>query len=348
MKCNHKEEVIRLVLINQIRFGRQILPLTLVIMICVFLIGCGGKKTKVYRVGILSGAGAFVNIKDSLKDGMTKLGYVEGKNIVYDVQELNENPVGEQQVLKKFVADKVDLIFVFPTEPALAAKAATRKTNIPVVFAMGTIEDTGLVESVRQPGGNITGVRFNGPDVIVKGLEILLELAPNTKRIWIIHDTNYPAGISSMEALRSAASLRGVTLVETNVDSLGSLNAAIEARDKLSDIGIDAINLIPDVITLSPAGFAMISKFAYEHRVPICGGAAFAVRQGSVFTTIPDNVEMGRLAAPLVDKIFKGILAGTIPVVTPESHLHINYKRIQELGLEVSEGLLSRADEIIR
>ncbi|MFA5356913.1 MAG: ABC transporter substrate binding protein [Candidatus Omnitrophota bacterium] len=191
-------------------------------------------------------------------------------------------------------------------------------------------------------------MRFNGSDLIVKGAEILLELAPHVKRIWIIHDKNYPAGTSSMEALDLFASSNRISLIETHVGSLQELDAILRARAGSGDIGIDAINIIPDVITLSPPGFELINRFSAEHKLPLVGGAAFAIQKGAVLTTIPDNIEIGRLAAPLADKIFRGIPAGTIPAVTPEAYLRINYKVIQRLGLKAPEGLLSRADEVIR
>lgn len=78
----------------------------------------------------------------------------------------------------------MDLIFAFPTPSAIAAKAATQGTKIPVVFAMATLEGTDIVKSVREPGGNITGVRYPGPETLTKRLEILAEMAPRAKRVW--------------------------------------------------------------------------------------------------------------------------------------------------------------------
>ena len=82
--------------------------------------------------------------------------------------------------------------------------------------------------------------------------------------------------------------------------------------------------------------------------MPIGGSANFTADQGAMFSFIPDFFETGMLAATLADKILKDTQAGTIPVVTPENHLRLNYKVIKELGLNVSEGLLSMAEEIIR
>ena len=97
-----------------------------------------------------------------------------------------------KSVLQKFVADKVDAIFVFPTEASLEAKTATQGTNIPVVFNFAFIEGMGLVDSVRAPGGNITGVRYPGPDIAIKRFEIMRALVPQAKRMLIPYQKGYP------------------------------------------------------------------------------------------------------------------------------------------------------------
>ena len=326
------------------------LALTLLVVTCVFLIGCGKKtqEAKVYRVGILSGAETFVNIADGFKAKMAELGYVEGENVVYDLHKLNADPAGEQRVARKFVQDKVDLIFAFPTDPALAAKVATQGTDIPVVFAMAGIEGNNLVESVSKPGGNITGVRFPGPELTAKRFEFLHELVPHAKRIYLIYDPNYPNAIPSLKGLRPAASSLGILLVEDPVNNVQELQAALQKRSASDDIGIDAILIMPDILNNSPDGYLPILKFSNEHKLPIGGGMNFTADLGAMYSFVPDNVDQGELAATLADKIFKGIQAGTIPVITPEARLRLNYKVIQGLGLNVPEGLLSRADEIIR
>jgi putative ABC transport system substrate-binding protein len=299
-------------------------------------------------VGIISGAEAFVDIADGFKARMAGLGYVVGENIEYDLQKLNADPEGEKRVAEKFVQDKVDLIFAFPSDPAVAAKAAAEGTNIPVVFAMAGIEGNNLVESVSKPGGNVTGVRFPGPDNCVKRFEILHELVPYAKRIYLIYDPHYPNCDPSLKGLRLAASSLGLTFVEDPVNNMEELHAALQTRAAMEDIGIDVILLMPDILNHSPDGFRAILKFANEHRVPIGGGGAFTADLGATFSFAPDFCETGMLAAPIADKILKGTPAGTIAVVTAQSRLRLNYKVIQELGLTVPEGLLSRAEEIIR
>src|SRR3954462_11004985 len=110
------------------------------IMVMLVLSGCGATAPKVYRFGILSGLDFFANTADGFKAKMTELGYVEGQNITYDIQKTNVDPAAEEQILNKFVADKVDLIFVFRTELSLAANKAIQGTDIPVVFAQAFTE----------------------------------------------------------------------------------------------------------------------------------------------------------------------------------------------------------------
>jgi putative ABC transport system substrate-binding protein len=271
----------------------------------------------------------------------------EGKNIVYDLQKTNFEPDKEEEILKQFVADKVDLIFVYPTEAALAAKAITAGTNIPVVFATSLVEGNALVESIRQPGGNITGVRFPGPDIAVKRLEILHEIAPTANRVWLPYQYNYPTVPATLEVLRPAAVALGITLLELPASSSADIEMDLQARAQAADIGMDAILIIPAPL-FQRSDDIVISQFAVEHNVPIASHRISEEGQGFVFANQPDSVEVGEQAAPLADKILQGASAGTIPVVSAESRLRINYKMAQGLGLTVPEGLLSQAVEVIR
>jgi putative ABC transport system substrate-binding protein len=334
---------------NKIRFMQQILLVVLLVAICLLLGSCSEKKPKVYRVGILCGLDYIATIPDSFKSKMTELGYIEGKNIIYDMQRTNFEPDKEEQILKQFVKDKVDLIFTFPTEVSMAAKAATQGTNTPVLFCFANIEDTGLVQNVRQPGGNITGVRYPGPDLAIKRFEIMRELAPSAKRMWIPYQRGYPIVASQMEVLRSAAAAVGVTLEEAPADNAAELQTILDARAKKSkNIGMDAILFLAEPLAVTSDAFAVMGKFAAEHRLPIGGALMLVEGYGSVFGVNVDIVTTGKQAAVLADKILRGTPAGTIPVVSAESFFEINYKAAKKLRLNISEGLLSRADKIIR
>ncbi len=329
---------------------KLLIGIIVVVVVAVVIVGyflIPKKTAKVYQVGILSGDDAFLEAVDGFKAKMTELGYIEGKNIVYDLQKVNNDPTGEQQISEKFVADKVDLIFALPTSAALSAKAATQGTNIPVVFSVAMIEGSNLVENVRQPGGNITGVRFPGPDMTIKRLEFLHQLVPQAKRIYVTYDANYPSIPYLMGELNKAASSMNVKLVEAPVTTVEEIKADLKTRAASPDIGIDAVLTMPTLLTAFQ-GFGEVVKFAAEHRLPVIGIAAAHINMGAVLTFDPSISGMGALSASSADKVIKGMPAGTIPVVTPEGELYLNYKIAQELGLTVPEELLSRAREIIR
>lgn len=311
------------------------------------LISCGQAAPKVYRVGILYETPALSTTADGFKAKMTELGYIEGENIIYDVQVSEANPAKNQQIAEKFVEDKVDLIFVFPLMAALTAKEVAAGTDIPVIFSICGLEGNNLVNSVREPGGNITGVRSPIVELPTKSFETMLELVPDMKQAYIPYAANYPAVLPGLEALRKEAEAAGVTLIELPVTTLDELKSDLAAREAADDIGIDAILFLPETLVQSPDGFKILSEFAVKHDLPIGGLIPWEAQQGALYTSGIDMVEMGQLAAPLADKVLKGTQAGTIPVVSPELHLFLNYKRAQELGLTVPDGLLAQAAEVI-
>ncbi len=312
------------------------------------LMGCGGQPPKVYHVGILSGLDSMAGIADGFKAKMTELGYVEGKTVVYDLQKTNADSTGEQRVVRQFVTNKVDLIFAFPLGAVQTAKDLTKGTNIPVVFANSAVEGTGLVESVKQPGGNITGVRSLGPELTVKRFELLLQLMPALKRVWITYNTNYAANKPSLNALRPAVQSKGVTLVEVPVTSLDGIRNDLQARAAANVTGMDAILIMPDDLSMSPQGWTVITDFAAKHKVPVVGSTLVQVGNGAIFSYNTDFAEVGGLAAQLGDKVLKGIPAGTLPVFSPEPRLKIDLKVAKAIGITVPDGMLRMTSEVIR
>jgi putative ABC transport system substrate-binding protein len=322
-----------------------------IFLVFLFLSNCN-KKTKVkkvYRVGNLCGLDYCLVITDSFKAKMTELGYIEGENIVYNVQSTNFEPENENEILKKFVKDKVDLILTFPTEVTIAAKRATKDKKIPVIFANANIEDNNLVDSIQHPGGNITGVRWPGPDITIKRFETMMELAPQIKKMWIPYQRDYPTVPIELKGLRPVAANAGVTLVEFPANGVKDIKKELDRLSKLDDIDIDSILLIVEALGAMPDAFKVMAKFAYEHKIPIGGNFMPMVKEyKSLFGVAIDMDHAGKQAAILADKIFKGIPVSSIPVISSESYLIIDYTAIKEFGLHPSEGLLFRANEIIR
>jgi putative ABC transport system substrate-binding protein len=324
---------------------------SLFIVTALLISGCGGGgSSKVYRVGILSGFDFRGSIPDGFKDAMTELGYVEGENIVYDLQETHEVDMDAyQNIVQKFVDDEVDLILSFPTEASLVAKEVAEGSGVPVLFSYAGSE--GLVESVQAPGGDITGVRYPLTEIGVKRFEVTLQLVPDAKKVLIPYFTDYPILPPQFAAIAPLAEAAGVTIVQAPVTSGEEMQAFLNnllADDDEGEPDIDAIMFLVGPAGVSPDIVSAVAQFSAEHQVPITSGT---FGENDTWTITSINVDLygsGELAAPLADKIFQGISAGTIPVVTPDPFLHINLIAAQKLGLEVPEALLLIADQIIR
>jgi putative tryptophan/tyrosine transport system substrate-binding protein len=313
------------------------------------LTGCGNSgKKKMYRIGIFSGLNIFSEIDDGFKSKMKELGYIENKNIVYDIQKVDSETEEARRTAQKFVADKVDIILSYPTQTSILAKNVAQNTGVPVLFCNANIEGTNLVKSLREPGGNITGVRFPGPDIAARRLEILHDIVPDAKRIWIPYDKDYVIVPSQLEVLRKAASSLGLTLVEVPCVTVGDLKKAIAKRESSKDLGIDAIMFFPERLTGRIEAFDAITKFGADHKLVVGGHTVAGRENNTVFGLSPRNFAVGEQAAYIADKILKGTPAGYIPVVTSENFFTIDTKAAKKVGVELSSSLLSSADLILR
>ncbi len=315
------------------------------VLIILLLSGCV-QRPKVYHVGILACLDYFTPLPDGFKEGMAKLGYVENKNIVFDIHKTTGEVEEEQQrILEKFVSDKVDLIVVAPTGAALKAKAVAMKSRIPVVFAAAFTEGNNLVESIQKPGGNITGVRWSSSSELdVKNLEVLHQIMPQVKKLWVSYQKDYTTVQAQIDALRSAAQPSGITLVEVPLRNVEDIRTDLDARKKSGNIGMDAIILIGEPLAVSGKGFAIVTGFALRHKIPLIGPSSDI----TIFALTPEPYKSGKQSAYLADKILRGTPAGAIPVLTLENSLKINYRAIQKMGWHINEDILSQADEIIR
>lgn len=329
--------------------GRGLGLLLLALIIGLFVSSCGGEETESYRVGILVGLPFLADAESGFREGMTELGYVEGENITYDIQTVDFDIPTYQSILQQFVEDEVDLILVTPTEASIEAKAITEGTDIPVLFTFALIEGMGIVDSVQEPGGNVTGVRYPGPDIAVLRYEILRDLVPNLERILIPYQAGYPIVQPQLDALYPVAEADGVTIIEAPANNAEELDAFFQELASSGDLDVDAMMFVAEPLAVDPGAVAVMVAFGEEYQVPI-GGVAYADIEGytSMFGVNVNIGDAGRLAAPLADKILQGFEPATIPVVSSDPYIEIDYNMIQQLGLEVPDALLARADQVYR
>jgi putative tryptophan/tyrosine transport system substrate-binding protein len=201
---------------------------------------------------------------------------------------------------------------------------------------------------VREPGGNITGVRYPGPDIALKRFEVMLQLAPDAKRILVPYQKGYPIVAAQLEELKKAAATAGVQLIEAPSVDAADLQAQLDGLVKGEDPGVDAVLMIVEPLAVTPDPFVVMAKFAEKYQLPF-GGASMAFDvHASIYGINVSSYKSGELAAPLADKILKGTKAGTIPVVSSDSFLAINLQAAQKLGVTVPDELLTQAQDIVR
>ena len=329
--------------------GSSLGLLLLALIIGLFVSSCGGEETKTYRVGVLVGLPFLADVETGFKEGMAELGYVEGENITYDVQTTGFDIAAYQSILQQFVEDEVDLILVCPTEASIEAKTITAGTDIPVLFTFALIEGMGIVDSVQEPGGNVTGVRYPGPDLAVLRYEMLRDLAPNLERIVIPYQAGYPIVQPQLDALYPVAEADGVTIIEAPANTAEELDAFFQELAASGDPNVDAVLAVSEPLTTLPDAIAVVNAFGEEYQA-LVGGIVSPEIDGyrSLFGINVNIKQAGSSAAPLADKIFQGIDPGTIPVVSSDPYIEIDYGIIQQLGLEAPDTLLARADQVYR
>ncbi|NLL05555.1 MAG: hypothetical protein GX270_07165 [Clostridiaceae bacterium] len=328
---------------------RKICAVLLSVLVLVSFNGCSGKAKadKVFRVGILSGLDYLMVASEAFKEELTKLGYTEGENIIYDIQSTNSDLEDYKKISQKFVEDNVDLIFCYPTEATLELKEITKGTEIPVIFGVTNIEDTNLVNSVREPGGNVTGVRYPGPDIAVKRFEVMLQIVPEAKKICLPY-SDLPVCYPQLEALRPVAQEAGITLIEVPAKTPQELNDFFAKQDVEGEVDFDAILSIAEAYAVMPETFLTMIKFANKHDIPMGGAYMEAEGYSSLFGVNINPIVTGQKAAVLADKILKGQNVSTVSVISDESFVQLNYKEAQKRGYNMPDDLLSQATEIIK
>jgi putative tryptophan/tyrosine transport system substrate-binding protein len=275
--------------------------------------------------------------------GLLDLGYVDGQTITIDY--LTADGHGERfpMLAAECLRLKADIIAVSTTPATQAAKNATRSIPI-VMIALGDPVGTGLVDSLAQPGGNVTGMSMMASDVAAKRLELLKEAVPAISRVLVLSYLADPIAPLQVKALEKAAHSLGVTLQIQDIQTADDLPAAFDAGARERAEG-----LLTTAESIFVAQRARLSELAARYRLPAMYPYTIQVADaGGLMAYDIDYPDLERRAATYVDKILKGAKPSDLPVQQPTKFaLVINLKTAKALGLTISESFLLRADQLI-
>ena len=327
--------------------GRLAVIVALGVAVLLGPIDTGAQPSKgVYRIGLLDyGAPTAVRQDwwNAFRQQMRELGYVEGQNVIFESRSAN----GENERLPKLAAElvglKVDVIVTGATNATIAAKRAT--STIPIVTAVGSDPVAlGLVGSLRQPGGNVTGMTSVSSDLAAKRLEFMRLVVPNASHVAVLWDEGDPASRLAVQESEAAAKTLGLNLKSAPVRSPADFEAAFSAmvRDRVAVLSITSSPMF------SPQS-KRLAALAIKYRLPTVTGFREAAEAGFLVAYGTDYPNLYRRAASFVDKILKGAKPGDLPIEQPTKfELTLNLKTANALGLTIPPSLLPRADHIIQ
>ena len=279
---------------------------------------------------------------DGFWPGLHELGWVEGQSIAIEWRWAEGKPERLPELAADLVRLNVDIIVAQGTPPSLAAKHAT--TAIPIVAAAGDLVRLGLVASLAQPGGNITGVTvLAGEGFSGKWLELLKEAVPKLSRVaYLLNPANVISVLLCKDAQGVAPAL-SLTVEAVEVRTTDELDHALAAiTERAEAFIVDADGFFQPYHT-------RIVEFAANHRLPAIYHLRSYVHAGGLMSYGPSFSALGRRAAIYVDKILKGTKPADLPIEQPTKfELVINLKTAQALGITIPPMLLFRADEVIR
>jgi putative tryptophan/tyrosine transport system substrate-binding protein len=272
---------------------------------------------------------------------MRELGWVEGRNLAIEYRWAEGRTERLADLANDLVRLKVDVIVTHNTPGPLAAKQAT--STIPIVFATaGDPVGTGIVASLARPGGNVTGLSSQTPDVAGKRIELLRGVVPDLRRLAVLADTDNPFVKLDVSQLQQAGTKLGVEVITFEMRRGEDIAPAFEAlKGRAQAVYVPA----------TPAAMVnrvRINTLALAAHVPTTLGVREYVEAGGLMSYGPNWPHMWARAADLVDKVLRGAKPGNIPVEQPTKFdFVINLTTAKALGLTIPDKLLALADEVI-
>jgi putative ABC transport system substrate-binding protein len=298
------------------------------------------QASRIYRIGVLGNQKS--PAWEAFVQGLRDLGYTDGRNIAIEWRWSEGFPERHRVLAEQLVALKPDVIIAGGSQATRAAMQLT--STIPIVMATVAYPDRqGLVKGLSRPGGNVTGLSNLGPELHGKLLELLREVAPPAARMAVLWNPENVVEQLSVEELRAAAGVFGVTIESAEARSPDDLKAAFT---RIASSGVDALLALANPVNI--ASRQLITDFALSHRLPSIYQEKLFIQAGGLISYGPSFNDLLRRAAIYVDRILKGAKPAELPVEQPTRfELGVNLKTAKALGLTIPPQVLLRADQVI-
>jgi putative ABC transport system substrate-binding protein len=302
---------------------------------------------KIYRVGRLSGGLSSSTFSiNALRRDLRELGYVEGKNISFELRYAEEKPERLPALADELVRLKVDVIVAGGPNDGLTAMKATK--TIPIVFTDSPADPgaLGLVDSLARPGGNVTGF-YSMADVLAgKRLQVLKESIPKVSRVAVMW---YPkSGSSEPQWTESQLAARQLGLQLHSME-IGNTDKYESAFKEAIKAGSTALAVTRHRLSQSNVDQKRIIELAAKYRLPAIYFREDFVEQGGLMSYGADEVEPFKRVAAMVDKILKGTKPAEIPVEqSTKFEFVVNLRTAKQLGMIIPPDVLARANRIIK
>jgi putative ABC transport system substrate-binding protein len=295
---------------------------------------------KLPKIGVLVAESPPHPFPEAFKSGLRDLGYVVGQNIAIEWRYADGQYSRAVEIATELVRLGVDIIVAHHTPAVRAAKNATR--TIPIVMApAGAPLQTGLVENLARPGGNVTGLSAMEAELGGKRLDLLREIIPHLERVAVLGSITDPFTEPFVKDMQAAGARNGIRIQPVLVSGLDEFENAFAA---MAQAKAQAVMVQP---LFSPYA-QVILELGAKHRLPIMTSYREITQAGGMISFSADHSGYFRRTAVFVDRILKGANPADLPVEQPTKfELTINGRAAHDLGLTIPPALLARADEVI-
>ena len=299
---------------------------------------------KVPRVGYLQIAPreAQVHLIEGFERGLAERGLVVGRDVLIEYRFADGKPERLDKLADELVRLRVDVIVTGVNPNTLAAQRATK--TIPIVMAISYFPvESGLVQSLGRPGGNITGLVADAGEEGGKRLQILREATPKLTRVAVLSEPGLGYGDHLLKRLESAARSLGVVVVPVEIRGAEDVQRVFGEIERAR---VDGLMVLGGSVPL--ANRDRIISMSAKAKLPAIWVDRQSVQDGALLSYGADRVDLFRRAAGYVDRILKGAKPADLPIEQPTKYvLAINLKAAKALGIAIPQTLLLRADHVV-